>query len=188
MTILFKLPKKNEDFDCEKWIKVDEPIKNKTLYYAVAIGIGVILMDLLRYFFNIYIDFEFSLYKRLYLLLLIIPIHELLHLVSLKNPLKSTICILPKQFLVCVIPEEAICNRRFLIMLITPFVILTIIPIILLIFLGVNSTTIAYIALYNALCCGADILSFFSLSKFPGKSMLKLDVDILYIKRDLGDE
>ena len=56
MTIQFKLPKKKEDFDCEKWIKVEEPIKSKTLYYVVAIGIGIILMEFLRYLSNIYIS------------------------------------------------------------------------------------------------------------------------------------
>ena len=184
MTIQFKLPKEKEDFDCEKWIKVEEPIKSKTLYYVVAIGIGIILMELLRYFSNIYLDYEFSLYERLYLLLLVIPIHELLHLVPLKSPLKSTICILPKQAIVCVIPEETIYKRRLLTMSIAPFIILTIIPVILLIVSGFNSVTLTYIALYNALCSGADFLSFCFLFKLPEKSRLRLDVNDLYIQRD----
>ena len=184
MRIQFKLPEKNEDFNYERWIKSAEPVQNKTLYYIVVVGIGIVLMEILRYFFNIYVDYEFSLYKRPYLLFLIIPIHELLHLVPLKNPLKSTICILPRQFLVCVIPEETISKLRFLIVLITPFIILTIIPAILLIALNLNSITLAYIALYNALCSGADALSFFTISKLPRKSKLKLNVDDLYIKCD----
>lgn len=59
------------------WKLVPELISNKNTAIFVAIAIGVILKELLGLMFT---DLGFVSYKQLYLLLLIIPIHELLHI------------------------------------------------------------------------------------------------------------
>ena len=145
------------------------------LFSLVALGIVYAVSILLGFLrdFNA-ITYFFDLHGLVLLLLLIIP-HEVLH--ALCYPKKSTvnIYIIAKYLSGCAWSSTPISKKRFIIMSLFPYFVLSIAPLILLMVVPHNELilqTLIGLASYSALSCGGDFLNAFNaLTQMPNNSM-----------------
>lgn len=158
------------------WKLVPELISNKNTAIFVAIAIGVILKELLGLMFT---DLGFVSYKQLYLLLLIIPIHELLHILFFPYNAESIAWVDLKRLSFYVTSNGEFSKKRLIISLLAPFIILTLLP--LIVSFWCESQTLIYILLYNALGSGGDIMSLIVLIPNKGSRFI-INGDKLYTK------
>lgn len=146
----------------EGWLEVPETIKNSKLRLLLSVVLGLVLMKLLDF-----IEPDFVTYGKIYLLIILIPVHEFLHIACFKRPNNSNLNIDLKRILVFVTTEEIFHRRRLLISLVMPFIILTLIPLIITLTIWENSF-MNYIILYNMLASGGDIISTLTLIRAKG--------------------
>ncbi len=152
----------------------------KNLLIGILLGLLITLcLDLLITFLGLW-NFDFSIIKNLYLLILIIPLHELIHLIFFPCFSNATIGFSPKKLIFYVTTEDEISKIRFLIIAIMPFILLTILP--LIIFFYWQYYIIAQFALLNALASGIDLKSFFYIYRQPNGSVFKMVGSALYSK------
>lgn len=145
------------------------------LFSMVALGI-VYAMSLLLGFLRDFnaITYFFDLRGLGLLVLLIIP-HEILH--ALCYPKKSTvnIYILAKYLSGCAWSSTPISKKRFIIMSLFPYFVISVVPLIILMFVPHNELvlqTLIGLASYSALSCGGDFLNAFNaLTQMPNNSM-----------------
>jgi hypothetical protein len=116
----------------------------------------------------------------LYLFILIIPLHELIHVIFLPCLSNAIVGFSPKKIVFYVATEDEISKNRFLIIAIMPFILLTILP--LIIFFYWQYEIIAHLALLNALASGIDLRSFFYIYRQPKGSIFKMVDSYLYSK------
>jgi hypothetical protein len=164
----------------EEWKKHSH--KNDYLNLLIGILLGLLIticLDILITFFGLW-NFNFSVIKNLYLLILIIPLHEFIHLIFLPCLSNASIGFSPKKIVFYVATEDEISKIRFLIIVIMPFILLTVLP--LIIFFYWRYDFIAQLALLNALASGIDLKSFFYIYKQPKGSVFKMVGSNLYSK------
>ena len=191
MKIRSKLPKSNPQLHVElmnnKWIPLKEP-KNLTsailfsipfMIVATIISIGVINIcsSLSLSDFGLTSDaisITINLSHIVWLILLLI-LHELLHLIFIPNFTKSEKTYVGLTlFGGFVLTEEEISKSRYIFITIAPFIIISIIfPLVLSLF-GLLTTTLKFLILLNAVGSSVDILNLFLLLKqVPKKATLK---------------
>ena len=156
------------------WKLVPELISNKNTALFVAIFLGVVMKELLGFIFP---DIGFKIYKQLYFLLLIIPIHELLHILFFPYNSETIIWVNLKKLFICVTSDREFSRTRLMISLLAPLIVLTLLPLIVCIWY--ESQILIYILLYNALASGGDILSFIALASNKGSRFI-INGDKLY--------
>ncbi|MFJ6210540.1 DUF3267 domain-containing protein [Lysinibacillus sp. NPDC092081] len=182
MKILNKLPKSNPnlhvDFIKNGWIPMKEP---KNLISAILLSIplmivaSMISIGVINIFSSISLrDFGFtsggiSITINLSVILgivLLLIIHELLHLVFIPNFMKSEkISVGLTLFGGFVISEEEIPKSRYIFITIAPFMILSIIfPLIFSAF-GLLTTTLKFLIILNAMGSSVDLLNLLLIMK-----------------------
>ena len=188
MKIRSKLPKSNPQLHVElmnnKWIPLKEP-KNLTsailfsipfMIVATIISIGVINIcsSLSLSDFGLTSDaisITINLSHIVWLILLLI-LHELLHLIFIPNFTKSEKTYVGLTlFGGFVLTEEEISKSRYIFITIAPFIIISIIfPLVLSLF-GLLTTTLKFLILLNAVGSSVDILNLFLLLKQVPKNV-----------------
>jgi hypothetical protein len=125
-------------------------------------------------------SFSFKIFPNIYLFFLIIIPHEIIHLLFFPNFKNSTVGFSAKKMIFFVTTNEQFTKARLLTSTIAPLFFLSIIPISLLPFYNIR--LIAYIALFNLLGSGADIISFFRIVKLPNNQIYRFNGPELYAK------
>lgn len=174
----------NYSNDYNDW-KKHEIISGK-LHILSGILIGVLIaifIDFVITYLMNFRNFNFSVISSLYLLFLIIPVHELLHIIALPKPQNTTVGFSPKKMIFYVSTKETVTKYRFLITVLLPFILLTIIPVISI--LWVKNETIARVALLNALASGIDLKTFFFIYLKPKGTIFKMNGSDMYSKLSL---
>lgn len=161
MKFVKEIPKVNFDFkNNDKWLK-SRKLLSTSSQIVVGVLVGIALMEILAlcystFFFNG--DYHFAVYRRLYIFVLAIIIHELIHLAAFPKPSRAIVGIVPKNFLFFVSPTKLTTGCRMVVIYLLPFLILTIVPTVMLSVLNNPSIYLADLALYNALGSGLDIV------------------------------
>ncbi len=118
------------------------------------------------------------------LIILIIVIHELLHLLFIPNFIRSDKTYVGLIWLGgFVVTEEVIAKSRYILITIAPFVIISIIAPLILGALGLLTTPVKLFVLLNALASSVDMLNLLIIIKqVPGNSVLKQNGSKTYWK------
>jgi hypothetical protein len=165
----------------EGWSRVESSKKKKIIGGIVLGFILALILETLIDFFIFDSQLGFKFYKKIYYFILIIIAHEFLHLIVLPKPNNAIIGISIKNLIVFIISNEIFTKKRYLFVLLFPTILLTIIPLILLFFL--KNELLVYIALYNLVGSGIDILIFYDVIKFPNDALFRFNGEQLYFKQ-----
>lgn len=198
MKIQTKLPQFNESvhFDLIKngWTPMKEP---KNLVSAIFLSIPFMIINVLisigiiNIFSSISLK-EFGLtsnsisitidFGAIFLMILFVIIHEVLHLVFVPNFIKSKNTIMGLTlFGGFVTTEEKISKSRFILITIAPFIIISIILPLILSYCGLLTSTLKFIILLNALGSSVDMLNLILILKqVPKNSVIKSNGDKTY--------
>lgn len=191
MKILNKLPKSNPrlhlDLIKSGWVPMKEP---KNLISAILLSIplmivaAIISIGIINIFSSISLS-DFGLTSNslsiainldiIFWLVLLIILHELLHLIFIPNFIKSEKTYVGLTlFGGFVITEEEIFKSRYLFITIAPFMILSIILPLLLGVFGLLTPTLKFLILLNSMASSVDILNLLLLIKqVPNHAILK---------------
>lgn len=162
--VLGKMPESDEfDLWCDGWTPLREYGLIKSQLYALPLLLLMILLTYIFYEINhININNSFTIFVLLFVI--IIPIHELIHGFFLPKSLLSNSVYFGfhlKTLAFYVHYEGSMTRNRFLLVLTAPLIVLSIIPMILIILIGLNHNIIAIAAkltLLNTLLSSIDIL------------------------------
>jgi hypothetical protein len=140
----------------------------------------IIFEQVIRYaYFNGVYNFSFV--REIYLLLLIVPAHELVHLLLLPGYRNVSVGVSVKRMIFFVHTADTLTRSRFLIVLLAPLILLSVLPLIILSVF--HDPLFGNIALLNLIGSGVDIISAIRISRFPRQSLLKMDGVKLLVKR-----
>lgn len=158
------------------WTKSKEPTqKNFFILAFIILVFTILLMNKLIDFLSPFNSYTNILYDMV-LFLVIIPIHELFHALVFPEPLTSRHVIfgtLLEKGCFYAYYDGEMTKCRFLISIIMPFTILTLLPLILIIFCGFNGYLFECSYINSLFCCG-DIISFFIIIfTLPKKSIVR---------------
>jgi len=153
---------------------------SKHVIYS-GILLGFILMFLFILIINIFIrNIEITFYKKLYLILLLVPLHESIHLLFFPSLKNAEVGFYTKIFSFYVTTNDSLTKGRFLLISIAPFLFITVIPFIITCFYF--NIDIVYLLLFNSLGAGVDILYFFIILKLPSVSEIKIFNNEIYYR------
>lgn len=157
-------------------------IKEPDYFHLLLLQIPVIISNI--FCINIFLRFRFGWDFRInifddflwvIILILVIPIHELLHTVYFPDKITSPNIIFgyyKGSFFALYMKEMK--RIEFLSVLIFPFIILTLIPILSAIIFNLNFSLLFKISLINSILSGGDIISFITILKqVPKKTMVR---------------
>lgn len=198
MKIQTKLPQFNESIHFELikngWTPMKEP---KNLVSAIFLSIPLMIINVLisieiiNIFSSISLK-EFGLtpnsisitidFGAIFLMIIFVIIHEVLHLVFVPNFIKSKNTIIGVTlFGGFVTTEEKISKSRFILITIAPFIIISIILPLILSYCGLLTPTLKFIILLNALGSSVDMLNLILILKqVPKNSVLKSNGEKTY--------
>jgi hypothetical protein len=191
MKIQTKLPKFNESLHLEfiknEWVPMKEP---KHLVSAILLSIPLMIINALisigviTIFSTISLQ-EFGLtansisisinFGSIFLLVLVVIIHELLHLIFIPNFIKSKNTIFGLTwFGGFAATEDKIIKSRYILITIAPFIIISVILPFILSALGLLTSTFKFLVLINAMASSVDILNLlFIVKQVPKNGVLK---------------
>jgi hypothetical protein len=191
MKIKNKLPQYNESlhFDLinNGWVPIKEP---KNLISAILLSIPLMIINalisvgIINIFSNVSlkefgiepdsISITINLEDILFIILLVI-LHELLHLIFIPNFIKSENTFIGLTLLGgFVATEEKIPKSRFILVTIAPFIIISVILPIILGFCGLLTSTLKFLIILNSLASSVDILTLLLIIKqVPKNGILK---------------
>lgn len=181
MKFILGLPSYDPDFEKSNtdWTKLNSI--NGAIPIGIILGLFLAFMlELVIKHFSLCSDFDFVVVRKLYLFIIIIPVHEMLHLAFFPSIKNSTVGIALKKGVFYVTTQDCFTKTRFLTILLLPLILLTIIPFISLFFL--KSDFLANFALLNLIGSGVDIVTFFHILKLPAKYLLRFNGTELYFK------
>lgn len=191
MKITNKIPKSNEKLHIDlldnDWIILKEP---STLLKTILVSIPFMLLaffitaGVINFFSKLslkeygFTADSFSITIRIDVIIwifLTVAIHELIHLLFVPNFIKSSRTSLGLTFFGgFVYTEEEITRRRYLVITIAPFVILSIFLPFALGLMGFLTPTIKFFILLNAVSSSVDVLNlFFILTQVPRNSVVR---------------
>jgi hypothetical protein len=165
MKLVVGKPPENQQFQPQRegWIPLKEP-KNIWVLQLLAIPISILLVLLITFiaavmnlFNTIVIDLRF-----LVAFALIIPIHEILHAAVFPERLSSKRVMLgfwPKAFVFFAHYDGEVTRNRFIVVLVTPFFVLSVLPLMLLKLFGIQNQDFVFLCCaINAFCSSGDLL------------------------------
>lgn len=176
MKIKNKLPQYNENLHLEliknKWIPMKEP---KHLLSAIFLSIPLMIINALisvgaiNIFSNVSLK-EFGIEPNsisftinlgvIFLIILLVILHELLHLIFIPNFIKSENTVIGLTFFGgFVATEEKIPKSRFILVTIAPLIIISVIIPIILGFYELLTSTLKFLIILNSLASSVDILT-----------------------------
>jgi hypothetical protein len=191
MKILKKLPKSNPSLHLElindRWIPMKEP-KNLTNAILLSIPLMIIAAIISIGVINIFSSIslrDFGLTPNaisitinlciIFLLVLLLIFHELLHLIFIPNFIKSEKTYVGfTLFGGFVITEEEISKSRYIFITIAPFLVISIIMPLILSLFGLLTTSLKFLIILNSMASSVDLLNLLLIIKqVPKNSTLK---------------
>ncbi|MEQ6353373.1 DUF3267 domain-containing protein [Lysinibacillus sp. M3] len=206
MKLLNKLPQSNPNLHVELidngWIPMKEP---KNLRSAILLSIplmmiaSMISIGVINIFSSISLnDFGFSEgaiiitinFSIILWLVLLMIIHELLHLMFIPNFMKSKKTFVGLTlFGAFVITEEEILKSRYIFITVAPFIILSIILPLILSVVGLLTTTLKFLVILNAMGSSVDLLNLLLIMKqVPNNATLTCNGPNTYWKKDQTEQ
>lgn len=181
MKFILGLPKdENEDLD-STWKEIEDG-KNENNRIIIGIIIGFFLAIPIFEFFSFFYfngTRELEFYIKGLIILMLIPVHEFLHLIFFPQFKNTIVGASLKHLIFYVSTKSQITKIRLLILLLFPFLILSIIPFILLFFY--NNEILLYVFLYNTIGSGIDLISFYYILRLPNNILIKfVGKDVFY--------
>lgn len=154
----------NTDFDpeAEGWSSIREP--GPIAIQFIAIPVAIVVVGLLIGLLSLVWpggEAGGSIWLLIVIAILLIPVHELLHAVCFPGGLRSThtiIGIWPSRILFYAHYEGVMSRTRFLVTFAMPFLVLSILPILLLRLLGWPSLELVALSVVNGAAASGDIL------------------------------
>lgn len=123
-------------------------------------------------------EFDFKFYLNIHIFLLVLIIHEIIHLLIFPTPWNATVGLYIQRMIFYVTTSDTFSRNRLLLTYIAPILALTIIPLGMLFY--IQHKLIAYIAICNLLGSGIDLIQFFRVVKMPASTKFKFFSDGLY--------
>jgi hypothetical protein len=164
-------------------------IKVKTESDRTRVALGLILGIILCAIFSCIINLiffgnsiDFLLIRYIYILFLIIPFHEAIHIIFLPKPNNAIVGFSLKHFVPYVRYEEEIHRSRYMLISVSPLIALSVFPLFLLPFF--KSVFLVSFILLNALASGIDMLTFFTIKKLPEGAIIKMVGNELYYRKE----
>ena len=121
-------------------------------------------------------------------IIILIPIHEYAHaIIYPKFGLtdKTIVGFWPKKFVFYSYYDGILKRNRLLLAMLSPFILLTVIPILLIIIFRLNYTSLAVIALINPIAGAGDIFySILIIKQIPKNAIVKNDTSKVFWKRE----
>ncbi|CAM3713288.1 DUF3267 domain-containing protein [Marinicrinis lubricantis] len=168
----------NEHFtpELEGWTRMDDGNILKDQLKALPIALmTVVVMTLIYRAYEI--EMGDSLLVLLALFIIIVPLHEFIHAFFLPDSLRSDkvfFGLYPKGMAFYVHYEGGLSKTRFLVVMIAPFVILSIVPMIILIVFDLHISYIARMSVLNGLLACVDLLGFSTIvRKIPRNATIR---------------
>lgn len=207
MKIQNKLPKYDESLHLEliksEWIPLKEP---KNLISAILLSIplmisnALISLGVINIFSTISLK-EFGLTSDsisltininlgiIFLLVLLVLLHEILHLIFIPNIIKSEKTLIGfTLFGGFVTTEEEISKSRYILITATPFIIISIILPLMLSFFGLLTSSLKFLILLNSIASSVDILNLLIILKqVPKKGIIKSNGPKTYWKKTVRE-
>jgi hypothetical protein len=207
MKIQNKLPKYDESLHLEliksEWIPLKEP---KNLISAILLSIplmisnALISLGIINIFSTISLK-EFGLTSDsisltininlgiIFLLVLLVLLHEILHLIFIPNFIKSEKTLIGfTLFGGFVTTEEEISKSRYILITATPFIIISIILPLILSFFGLLTSSLKFLILLNSIASSVDILNLLIILKqVPKKGTIKSNGPKTYWKKTVRE-
>lgn len=162
------------------WIMVDN--FNNIIVKGVILGLVLaIMLDVgLNYLaFDSKLGFMFI--KNIYLFPIVIIVHELLHWIALPKPLNATLGVSIKKGVFFVSNEGIFSRQRGLIILLLPFIVLSVLMSCMSVIYRIE--VLAYIAIYNIIGSGVDLLMAARILKLTPKCLIQFNGEELYVKQ-----
>ena len=180
----------------EKYFKDDEwnELKNVSstfLFKIVILLVGALISAFFYQFIknDIPIDIIIKTYKNnWYLILILIPIHEYAHAIiypkfGLSD--KTIIGFWPKKFVFYAYHDKPMKRNRILLAMLSPLFMLTIVPVLLISILNLNSVYLAIITLLNPMAGAGDIFyTILVLKQVPKNSLVRTDTSRFFCKKE----
>ncbi|HEU65914.1 MAG TPA: DUF3267 domain-containing protein [Chloroflexi bacterium] len=191
MKIRFTLLKPDDDLHAELiergWIPLREPrnlgvailLSIPLMVVAALISIGIIsVVSTISFEEFGFTPDSFSITINLgiiFLIILVVVLHELLHLVFIPNFLRSQKTFVGLNLLGgFVISEDEIARSRYILITIAPFIIISVILPVILGVLGLLTSTVKLLIILNAMASSVDILNLLLITKqVPKKAILR---------------
>ena len=180
MRFLFEKFPENNDFDPENegYHAINEPSFLKLCLMTIpVIFISMFIIGLMLKI-RLGADYHLSMidsFQDFVILLALVPIHEMLHVIVFPDKISSTdIFIGTYRGAIYVEYLQDIKKERFLLGLILPFIVLTVIPVLLLMISTINYPLLSKIAMMNMVLSSMDVLSFYGiLIKIPAHAKIQ---------------
>lgn len=177
---LFEKFPENNDFDPENegYHAINEPSFLKLCLMAIpVIFISMFIIGLMLKI-RLGADYHLSMidsFQDILILLALVPIHEMLHVIVFPDKISSTdIFIGTYRGAIYVEYLQDIKKERFLLGLILPIIVLTVIPVLIILSTNVNYILLSKIALMNMVLSSMDVLSFYGiLRKIPANAKIR---------------
>jgi hypothetical protein len=161
------------DYKNYSWKKI-AILNNKIPTSYLGFLSGLLLCVIVIYVITNFIfsePIEFRFYKKLYLILIIIPVHEMLHFVALPDYKSGKLGFSFRTLSFFTLSDVTFSRDRFIFISLIPLIILTILPFILLYFFKYE--WIVYILIYNLAGSGMDILYSLKALSLPKQTKIK---------------
>ncbi|OEF98969.1 hypothetical protein BHF71_10440 [Vulcanibacillus modesticaldus] len=174
--IVGKPPNINFNPQNEGWKSEKESglIKLQILVIPIALVLALII-DSIYYILNINI-FD-SYVSIIYIALIIIPLHELSHALLFPKGIFSEDVLFgfyPKALIFYAHYEGEIKRKRFLLVLLAPFIIISILPLIYIIVSGSKNVFLAEVIFINAMASSIDLLTITqTMKKIPKNALIR---------------
>lgn len=165
-------------FNKSKWYKLKTPgiILTQILGISIAVSVvGLIYSYIINYTYieDIYLDMV----EVIVSFIIIIPMHGIMHKLILPDLKQTIFRIIPNKIISCSFLKREVSRNRLVISLIFPFVMLTILPIIVLSFIRVENNFVCILIIINAVVSYVDILTIFLLLLQVPKSAYIKNID-----------
>jgi len=170
-------PPANPAFDptAGGWIKLKEPNPwlMQLLALPIAVGVGVLLMWAMTRL----VDLRPSgIVPILVVLLLLLPVHEMIH--ALIHPgngrtIDSIVGFWPKKLVCYAHYDGPLSRNRFIAVLIGPFLVMSVVPLLVEAMLRVNFTWVAVLAIVNGLAASGDTAACLLLLQAPRTATMR---------------
>jgi len=173
----------NSQFDLEDegWVAVREPGLIKIQLITIPVVVFVVLLFQLAFWLAGIDVSPLSNIKNapiaLAIILVVVPIHELLHLVCFPGfglGEKSIVGFWPKMFIPYVHYDGILSKKRFVLIASCPFVVLSITPLLISFIKPDVALVIVAVSYLNCLVCGVDLISiFFVVKQVPSDAVVR---------------
>jgi len=167
MKLIFGKPPENSNFDpqLEGWAPIKEP--SPWIAQLIGIAVGALITVLLGVFWHLATPMRnFKIELGLLTLLSLVGIvvfHELIHAIFQPGygiTSNTYLGFWPSKLLFYAHYNSVLSKQRFMIVLIAPFILLSIIPLVFCVFFQYSSTLMCAISLFNAFLACVDVFGF----------------------------